>query len=124
MGVVKLLYRPDTLFKAADLETLAVDLLAELPIPGVEGCSFESGIIRQTLLQAAVDQKFIKAVTDITPGSYSDNYILKQLHTVPADGLEAVVNEIFAQQAVMISAPARGSSASLRRFPLPRRSTR
>ncbi|AGB33309.1 hypothetical protein Natpe_3540 [Natrinema pellirubrum DSM 15624] len=91
MGVVQFLYHPDTVLTASDLETLALDLLSEVPIPGVEGCGFDSGIIRQTLLQAAVDQKSIKAVTDSTLGTYSDDYTLAQLHTVPAAELEAVV---------------------------------
>jgi hypothetical protein len=33
---------------------------------------FDSGIIRQTLLQAAVDQKSIKAVTDYRPTLYPE----------------------------------------------------
>ncbi|WP_207212776.1 hypothetical protein [Halogeometricum borinquense] len=98
---MKFLYHPDTVLTAADLETLALDLLAEIPIPGVEGCGFDSGIIRQTLLQAAVDQKSIKAVTDTTLGTYSDDYTLAQLHTAPPDELEAVVNTLFAQQAAI-----------------------
>ena len=105
MGVVNCLYHPDTVLTASDLETLAGDLLAEIPIPGVEATAFDSGIIRRTLLQAAVDQKSIKAVTDTTRGSYSDDYTLAQLHTVPTDELEAVVNHIFAQQAAMILGP-------------------
>jgi hypothetical protein len=102
---MRFLYQPDTVLTASDLETLALDLLTEVPIPGVEGCGFDSGIIRQTILQAAVDQKSIKAVTDTTRGTYSDDYTLEQLHTVPADDLEAAVNDIFAQQAAMILGP-------------------
>ncbi|SDD90380.1 hypothetical protein SAMN05192552_10682 [Natrinema hispanicum] len=34
---MKLLYHPDTVLTAADLEKLALDLLSEIPIPGVEG---------------------------------------------------------------------------------------
>ncbi|AUX07821.1 transposase IS4 family protein [Halalkaliarchaeum desulfuricum] len=105
MGVVNCLYHPDTVLTASDLETLALGLLAEIPIPGVEGCSFDSGIIRRTLLQATVDQKSIKAVTDTTRGTYSDDYTLAQLHTVPPDELEAIVNELFAQQVSMILGP-------------------
>ncbi|MFU8870257.1 MAG: ISH3 family transposase, partial [Natronococcus sp.] len=102
---MKFLYHPDTALTASELETLALDLLAEIPLPGVEGCGFDSGIIRCTLLQAAVDQKSIKAVTDTTLGTYSDDYTLAQLHTVPPDELEAVVNKLFAQQAAMILGP-------------------
>lgn len=105
MGVVDFLYHPDTVLTISGLETLALDLLAAIPIPGVEAAAFDSGIIRQTLLQAAVDQKSIKAVTDTTRWSYSNDYTLKQLHTVPADDLEAAVNDIFAQQAAMILGP-------------------
>ncbi|WP_373189910.1 ISH3 family transposase [Halolamina sp.] len=105
MGVVQFLYHPDTVLTAADLETLALDLLAEIPIPGVEGCGFDSGIIRQTLLQAAVDQKSIKAVTDTTRGTYSDDYTLAQLHTVPPAELETLVNDLLIQQATMILGP-------------------
>ncbi|RQG95053.1 ISH3 family transposase [Natrarchaeobius oligotrophus] len=102
---MKFLYHPDTVLTASELETLAVGLLAEIPIPGVEGCGFDSGIIRRTFLQAAVDQKSIKAVTDTTLGTYSDDYTLAQLHTVPPDELEAVVNKLFVQQAAMILGP-------------------
>ncbi|MCQ1021463.1 ISH3 family transposase, partial [Acinetobacter baumannii] len=69
------------------------------------GCGFDSGIIRETLLQAAVDQKSIKAVTDTTQRTYSDDYTLTQLHTVPPDELEAIVNDLLVQQAAMILGP-------------------
>ena len=46
MGVVEFLYHPDTVLTAADLETLALDLLDEIPVPGVEAVAFDSGIIR------------------------------------------------------------------------------
>ncbi len=120
---MKLLYHPDTVLTAADLEKLALDLLSEIPIPGVEGYGFDSGIIRQTLLQAAVDQKSIKAVTDSTLGTYSDDYTLAQLHTVPAAELKAVVNDLLAQQAAMILGPPEDHLPRLRRHPLPRLST-
>ncbi|CCQ33197.1 conserved hypothetical protein [Halorhabdus tiamatea SARL4B] len=74
-------------------------LFAEVPIPGVEGCGFDSWIVRQTFLQPAVNQESIKAVTDTTRGTYSDEYTPTQLHTVPDVELEAIVNNIFAQQA-------------------------
>ena len=99
---MKFLYHPDTVLTASDLETLALDLLSEGSIPGVEGCGFDSEIIRQTLLQAAVDQKSIKAVTDTTRRTYSDDYTLAQLHTVSADELEAAANRLLCQQAAMI----------------------
>jgi len=102
MGVVNCLYQPDTVLTASDLETLAEGLLSEIPIPGVEAAVFDSGIIRRTLLQAAVDQKSIKAVTDTTRGTYSDDYTLAQLHTVSPETLGTVVNDLFAQQAAMI----------------------
>jgi len=53
---MRFLYQPDTLLTASGLENLALDLLAEIPISGVEAAAFDSGIICQTLLQAAVDQ--------------------------------------------------------------------
>jgi hypothetical protein len=64
------LYQPDTVLTASDLETLAVGLLRELPLPGVEDCGFDSGIIWKTVTQAAIDQKSIKAVTDTTRRTY------------------------------------------------------
>jgi hypothetical protein len=99
---MKCLYHPDTVLTASELEILAEGLLAEIPIPGVEGCGFDSGIIRRTLLQAAVDQTSIKAVTDSTRGTYSDDYTLAQLHTIPPKELETVVNLLLRQQATMI----------------------
>ncbi|WP_201740316.1 hypothetical protein [Salinigranum halophilum] len=99
---MKCLYHPDTVLTASDLEILAEGLLAEIPIPGVEAAAFDSGIIRRTLLQAAVDQTSIKAVTESTRGTYSDNYTLAQLHTIPPKELKAVVNLLLRQQATMI----------------------
>ncbi|MDB2245180.1 ISH3 family transposase [Halorubrum ezzemoulense] len=102
---MRFLYHPDTVLTAPDLESLAVSLLQELPLPGVEDCRFDSGVIWETVTQAAVDQKSIKAVTDTTRRTYSDDYTLTQLHTVPPDELEAIVNDLFAQQAAMILGP-------------------
>ena len=102
---MRFLYHPDTVLTASDLEKVALGLLAEIPIPGVEGCGFDSGIIRQTLLSAAVDQKSIKAVTDTTCGTYSDDYTLAQLHTIPPNELEAIGNNLLVQQAAMIPGP-------------------
>jgi len=99
---MRFLYHPDTVLTASDLENLAVSLLQELPLPGVEAAVFDSGIIWETVTQAAVDQKSIKAVTDTTRWTYSDDYTLTQLHTVPPDELEAIVNNLFVQQAAMI----------------------
>ena len=59
---MRFLYQPDSVLTAANLEALALELLSEIPISGVEPAAFDSGIIRQTLFQAAVDQKSIKAV--------------------------------------------------------------
>jgi hypothetical protein len=58
------LYHPDTVLTASELGTIMLGLLTEIPIPRVEAAAFDSGIIRQTLLQAAVDQRSIKAFTD------------------------------------------------------------
>ncbi|SEP28806.1 Transposase DDE domain-containing protein [Halogranum amylolyticum] len=102
---MRFLYHPDTVLTAFDLENLALELLSEIPIPGVEGCGFDSGVIRQTLLQAAVEQTSIKAVSDDTRGTYSDDYTLTQLHTVPAEELERLANHLLRQQATMILGP-------------------
>jgi hypothetical protein len=59
----------------------------------------------ESLLQAAVNQKSIKAVTDSTPGTYSDDYTLAQLHTIPAAELESVVNDLLVQQVARILGP-------------------
>ncbi len=36
---MRFLYQPDTVLTASDLETLALGLLDEIPIPGVEAMS-------------------------------------------------------------------------------------
>lgn len=99
---MRFLYHPDTVVTAGDLESLPEDHLAEIPIPGVEGSDFDPGIIRKTLLQAAVDQKCIKGVTDTTRNSYSVDYTLVQLRRIRPSDLEATVNELLANQAAMI----------------------
>lgn len=102
MGALNFLYHPDTVLTAAGLETLAGSLLADIPIPRVEGCGFDSEIICRTFLQAAIDQKSIKAVTDPTRRTYSDDYTIAQLHTVPPEELEVVVNDLLIEQGAMI----------------------
>mgnify|MGYP006272662273 FL=1 len=94
---MRFLYHPDTILTASNLEILAEGLLAEIPIPGVEAAAFDSRIIRRTLLQAAVEQTSIKAVTESTRGTYSDDYTLAQLHTIPPEELETVVNDLLVQ---------------------------
>jgi hypothetical protein len=106
MGVVQFLYHPDTVLTTAGLETLAEGLLSEIPIPGVEAVAFDAGVIWRTVLDAAVDQKSIKAVTDTTLKTYSDDYTFTQLHTVPAEELENIVNDLLADQAAMMLGPA------------------
>jgi hypothetical protein len=70
---MQFLYHPDTVLTASDLETLAVGLLTELLLPGVEDCGFDSGRIWQTVEQAAVDNKSITGLTDSTHGTYSSS---------------------------------------------------
>jgi hypothetical protein len=94
---MQFLYHPDIVLTASGLENLAPEPLSQIPIPGVEAAAFDSGIIRQTILQAAVEQTSIKAVTDDTRGTYSDDYTLAQLHTVPADELEHLINHLLRQ---------------------------
>ena len=108
---MQFLYHPDTVLTAADLETLAVSLLAWLPLPGVEGDTFDPEVIWRTVTRASVRQKSTKAVTDNSLKTYSDDYTLTQLHTIPATTLEEIVNGLLAQQAAMIR---------LRRYPLSR----
>jgi hypothetical protein len=75
---MKYLYHPDTTLTAADLENVAVDLLGVLPLPGVEGCTFDPRIIWRTVCRAAVGRKSLKAVTDSSLKTYSDDYTLAQ----------------------------------------------
>ena len=75
---------------------------AEISLLGVEAAAFDSGIIRRTILQAAVEQTSIKAVTESTRGTYSDHYTLAQLHTIQPEELETIVNRLLRQQAAMI----------------------
>ena len=50
MGVVNCLYHPDTVLTVSDLETLALDLLAEIPIFRAEAAALDPRVIRQMLL--------------------------------------------------------------------------
>jgi len=105
MTVVEFLYHPDTVLTAADLESLAFGLLSEISIPGVEGAVFDSGIIHDTLLHAAVEHDSISAITDSTRNTYSDDYTLTQLHTLDPREIEETANRLLAEQATMILGP-------------------
>ena len=78
-----------------------------LSLPGVEGGTFDSGVIRQTVSRAAVGRTSTKAITDECAKTYSDDYILTQLHTIIPTILEQVGNQLLAQQAAMILSPRR-----------------
>ena len=67
-----------------------------------EGVAFDPRVIWRTVCRAAVRRKSINGVIDDTLQTYSDDYTLAQLHTIPATILEEIVNDLLAQQATMI----------------------
>jgi len=74
-------------YTTADLEAFANGLVSELLPPGVQGSVFDSGCVWMTLLQAAVDQKPIKPVTDSTLGTYCGDHTFAQpisSHWIPS----------------------------------------
>lgn len=90
---------PDKIITAADLESLALEYLRPLPIPGVAGRTLDPDDAWETVLHAAVEQTSIHDICDQTTKTPCSDRVLEWLATVNHDEFEAAVNETLACQA-------------------------
>ena len=93
------LCHPDEMITAADLESLALEYLTALPIPGVEGRTLDPQDGWATVLQAAVEQTSVHDVTKQTANTPCSDRVLEWLATVNHEEFEDAVNEALATQA-------------------------
>ena len=94
---------PDEQISAADMETLALDLLSELPMEGVEGSPLDADVIWKTVERAATDTTSVHHVvenTDETPDD--DETVMDWLRTIDSEAIEDVVNHLLAEHATTI----------------------
>ncbi|WP_114578608.1 ISH3 family transposase [Saliphagus sp. LR7] len=93
------LTNPDTTITAADLESLALQHLTELPVPGVEGRALDPEKAWAAVLSAAVEQTSIHDICAQTINTPCSDRVLEWLATVDHLQFENAVNDILARQA-------------------------
>ena len=93
------LCHPDKIITAADLESLALEYLTPLPIPGVEGRILDPDNAWATVLHAAVEQTSIHDICTQTTKTPCSDRVLEWLATVIHDEFEDAVNDALARQA-------------------------
>lgn len=93
------LENPDTFITAADLESLALEDLKLLPIPGVEGRTLDPDDGWATVLHAAVEQTSIHDICDQTTDTPCSDRVLEWLATVDHDEFEIALNDLLSRQA-------------------------
>lgn len=93
------LTQPDKIISAADLESVALEYLRLLPIPGVEGRTLDPADGWATVLHAAVEQTSVHDICSQTTNSPCSDRVLEWLATVDHDEFETVLNEVLTRQA-------------------------
>ena len=93
------LIHPDKIITAANLESLALEYLRQLPIPGVEGRTLDPDDGWATVLHAAVEQTSIHDICTQTTNTPCSDRVLEWLATVDHNQFEDAVNDAFARQA-------------------------
>ena len=93
------IFNPDKTITAADLESLALEYLNSLPIPGVEGRTLDPDDAWATVLHAAVEQTSVHNICEQTTDTPCSDRLLEWLATVDHDEYEDAVNDALAHQA-------------------------
>jgi hypothetical protein len=93
------LLHPDKTITPPDLESLALEYLGLLPIPGVEGRTLDPDDGWATVLHAAVEQTSIHDICDQTTDTPCSDRVLEWLETVDHDQFEEAVNDALTRQA-------------------------
>jgi hypothetical protein len=100
-------YQPDGHISAADVKDVAVDYIARLPIPGIEGSPLDPEDIWEVVVRASVGSQSVWEVTSQTDDTPCDDTVMEWLHTLLRPFLEVAANLLLAEQATTILDPER-----------------
>jgi hypothetical protein len=93
---------PDGYLSASDVKDVAEEVIAPLPLPGVEGSPLDPGDIWLVVILACVNQTSIWETCKDTDGTPCDDTTLRWLHTLNRHWLEFVANLLLGRLAMTI----------------------
>ena len=104
---------PDSHLSAADVKSVAEEVITPLPLPGVEGSPLDPGDIWLVVIMACVNQNSIWETCSDTDATPCDDTVLTWLHTLNREWLEVVANLLLGQLAMTILDPDRSRIVSI-----------
>jgi len=104
---------PDGYLSASDVKDVAEEVIAPLPLPGVEGSPLDPGDIWLVVILACVNQNSIWDTCNDTDGTPCDDTVLTWLHTLNRHWLEVVANLLLGRLAMTILDPDRSRIVSI-----------
>jgi len=105
--------QPDGVLSAGDIKEVAVDVIGELPLPGIEGSPLDSGDIWPVVTMASVNQTSVWETTSQTDDTPCDDTVMTWLHTLQCGWLEFSTNLLFRRLALTILDPDRSRIVSI-----------
>ena len=93
---------PDEFITNSELKTLSLQLLALIPMAGIEGSSLDSGDIMEVVLRAAVGTTSVNGVTTNTEETPNREPVMGWLHTLDEEPMLDAVNNILATLAMSV----------------------
>jgi hypothetical protein len=104
---------PDKYLSASDVKDVAEEVIAPLPLPGVEGSPLDPGDIWLVVILACTNQTSIWETCKDTDGTPCDDTVLTWLHTLNRQWLEVVTNLLLGRLAMTILDPDRSRIVSI-----------
>jgi len=104
---------PDEYLSASDVKDVAEEVIAPLPLPGVEGSPLDPGGIWRVVIFACVNQTSIWETCKDTDETPCDDTTLTWLHTLDRHWLEVVANLLLGCLAMTILDPDRSRIVSI-----------
>jgi hypothetical protein len=104
---------PDRYLSASDVKDVAEEIIAPLPLPGVEGSPLDPGDIWLVVIMACANQNSIWETCSDTEAAPCDDTVLTWLHTLNREWLEFVANLLLGRLAMTILDPDRSRIVSI-----------
>jgi hypothetical protein len=93
---------PDEFISNSNLKTLSLELLALIPLAGIEGSGLDSEQIMAIVLRAAVGTTSVNGVTTNTSDTPNRKTVMDWLHTLEDNAMLDAVNDILAMVAMTV----------------------
>ena len=104
---------PDEFISNAQLKSLSMELLALIPLPGIEGSPLDPEDIMEVVLRAAVGTTSVNGVTENTSETPNREPVMDWLHTLKKDAMLDAVNDILAMVAMTVLDPSRSRTVCI-----------